>query len=140
MNVFLPRKSIAGISFSLPSKCQKHLAKMCDIRTMISRALAGDTSVYSKGSYSDVTNVPDSMQDLLNLATKGREAYDSLPDSVKSVYPSPEVFISALYNKDEKQRLLSLGVFAKKPVDAPVEVRVINPVNEGTNPEAHADT
>ena len=62
----LPRPSPKGLSFSKPSKCQKHLAKMCDIRTMISRALAGDSSVYSRGVYVDVSNQPNELQDCLN--------------------------------------------------------------------------
>ena len=97
----LPRPSPKGLSFSKPSKCQKHLAKMCDIRTMISRALAGDSSVYSRGVYVDVSNQPNELQDCLNAINRGREAYYNLPDEVRAVYPSPEVFLAALVDKSE---------------------------------------
>lgn len=140
MNICIPVTSSKGLGFSKPSKCQRHLAKMCDIRTMIARALSGDVSVFSRASYADVSNVPDSMQDILNSVCRGREAYDSLSDSVKAVYPSPEAFMSALSNPDERTRLVSLGVFEKVPSETPVAVRVIAEGNKGTNPDAHANT
>lgn len=142
MNIFCPIPSCKGLSNDKPSKCQRHLAKMCDIRTMIARALSGDVSVYSRASYADVSKAPDSMQEILNSVCRGREAYESLPNAVKAVYPSPEVFMSALSNPSEKERLITLGVFEKVPSAEPVTVRVINAdgVDKGTNPEAHANT
>lgn len=129
---FSMRPSVKGLTFDKPSLCQKHLAKMCDIRTMISRALAGDSSVYCRGSYADVSNAPDNMQDALNIINRGREAYYSLSDEVRAVYPSPEVFLAALHNPDEAKRLVSLGVVVPSPKSEPVAVRVISDKSETT--------
>lgn len=140
MNICVPVKPSKGLVFCKPSKCQRHLAKMCDIRTMIARALSGDVSVFSRASYADLSNAPDSLQDILNAVCRGREAFASLPDSVKAVYPSPEAFMSAIANPDEKARLVSLGVYEKVPLETPVAVRVIAEGDKGTNPDAHANT
>lgn len=128
-----------GLVFHQPTKCQQHLSKMCDINNMIARVVAGDTSVLRHGNYADVSQMPDDVQSMLNLANRAREAYEALPADVRAVYPSSEVFLAALVNPDEKERLTRLGVFdAPEPPPAPVAVKVIPEGNEGTKPEAHS--
>ncbi len=135
-----PSNGSCGLRFTQSTKCQTHLSKMCDINYMIQRAIAGDASVYRKGSYGDFTNAPEDMQDYLNSIVKGREAYDSLPESVKSVYPSAEAFLNALGSPEEHDRLVRLGVLREVKPENPVAVRVINEVDKGTNPEAQSAT
>lgn len=129
-----------GLVFTQPTKCQQHLSKMCDINTMISRAIAGDTSVIRRGSYVDVSKLPDDMQTVLNIGNRAREAYEALPADLRAVYPSPDVFLAALGNPEERNRLQKFGIVnPPEPPPAPVAVRVIPETgNEGTKPEAHS--
>ena len=139
-SIFLPQKPSAGFEFLCKSKTQRHLAKMCEVSTMIARALSGDNTVYRRGSYADYTNAPETMQDYLNAVNRGRQAYDSLPADVRKVYPSIDVFLAALDNPAERERLLSLGVFERLPEEKPIPVSVIAKATESTKDDAHAST
>ncbi len=128
-----------GLVCTQPTKCQQHLSKMCDINNMIARAIAGDTSVIRRGSYVDVSHIPDDMQTVLNIGNRAREAYEALPANLRAVYPSPEVFLSALGNPDERKRLEGFGIVnPPQPPPAPIAVKVIPEGDEGTKPEAHS--
>lgn len=135
-----PSNGSCGLRFTQSTKCQTHLSKMCDINYIIQRAIAGDASVYRRGSYGDFTNAPEDMQGYLNSVVKGREAYENLPESVKRVYPSADSFLNALNDPNEKERLLKLGVLKAVKPDEPVAVRVIAESDKGTNPEAQSAT
>lgn len=138
---FTPIKSGAcGLRFTKPTKCQTHLSKMCDINNMIQRAIAGDSSVYRRGSYGDFRDAPEDMQGYLNLMVRGREAYEALPSAVKAVYPSSEVFLSALGNPDERERLVNLGVLVENKPAEPIAVKVIPAGNEPSKGEAQSVT
>lgn len=128
-----------GLVFTQPTKCQQHLSKMCDINNMIARAVAGDTSVIRRGSYVDVSHMPDDMQEVLNIGNRAREAYEALPADLRAAYPSPDVFLAALGNPDERKRLEKFGIVnPPEPPPAPVAVKVIPEGNEGPKPEAHS--
>lgn len=130
-----------GLVFTQPTKCQQHLSKMCDINTMISRAIAGDTSVFRRGEYADVSHMPDDVQEVLNIGNRAREAFEALPAELRAVYPSPDVFLAALGNPDERKRLEKFGIVnPPEPPPAPIEVKVIPQGNEGPKPEAHSNT
>lgn len=128
-----------GLVFTQPTKCQQHLSKMCDINTMIARAIAGDTSVIRRGSYADVSQMPDDMQEVLNIGNRAREAYEALPADLRAVYPSPDVFLAALGNPEERKRLEKFGIInPPAPPPAPIAVKVIPEGNEDPKSEAHS--
>lgn len=127
-----------GLRFTQPTKCQAHLAKMCDVNYMIARAVQGDASVYRRGFNADVSRMPEDMQGYMNAIVRGREAYEALPAAVRSVYPSAEVFMAALSNPDEKNRLVKLGVFSEVKPEEPLPVRVIPEGNEPPKGEAQS--
>lgn len=128
-----------GLVFTQPTKCQQHLSKMCDINNMIARAIAGDTSVIRRGAYVDVSHMPDDLQQVLNIGNRAREAYDALPADLRAAYPSPDVFLAALGNPDERKRLEKFGIInPPEPPPAPIAVKVIPEGNEGPKPEAHS--
>lgn len=127
-----------GLRFTQPTKCQAHLAKMCDVNYMISRAVQGDSSVYRHGFNADVSNMPEDMQGYMNAIVRGREAYEALPAAVRSVYPSAEVFMAALSDPSEKERLLKLGVLNEVKAEEPLAVRVIPEGNEPPKGEAQS--
>ena len=128
-----------GLVFTQPTKCQQHLSKMCDINTMISRAIAGDTSVFRRGEYADVSRMPDEVQEVLNIGNRAREAFEALPAELRAVYPSPDVFLAALGNPDERKRLEKFGIVnPPEPPPAPISVKVIPEGNEAPKAEAHS--
>lgn len=127
-NNSLPRPSSGGLGNFEPTKCQQHLAKFQDINNMVQRYLAGDTSVLRKGTYGDFSKAPESLQEALNAQRAAIEAYESLPDSVRARYTSPEVFYRAALDPEQRQDFVKLGLaFDIKP-DEPIQVHVINPV------------
>lgn len=128
-----------GLVFTQPTKCQQHLSKMCDINNMIARAIAGDTSVIRRGGYADVSQVPDDMQEVLNIGNRAREAYEALPADLRAVYPSPDVFLAALGNPDERKRLEKFGIInPPEPPPAPIAVKVIPEGDKGPKPAAQS--
>nr|CAI9750463.1 virion structural protein [Microvirus sp.] len=128
-----------GLVFSQPTKCQQHLSKMCDVNNMIARAIAGDTSVIRRGTYFDVSQMPDDMQEVLNIGNRAREAFEALPADLRVVYPSPDVFLAALGNPEERKRLEKFGIInPPEPPPAPVAVKVIPEGNEDPKSEAHS--
>lgn len=127
-----------GLRFTQPTRCQSHLAKMCDVNYMIARAVQGDASVYRRGFHGDVSDMPEDMQSFMNAIVRGREAYDALPAAVRQVYPSAEVFMTALSDPSEKERLVKLGVFKEVKAAEPLAVRVIPEGNESPKDEAQS--
>ena len=139
MNIHVPQKSVGGLGNFGPSKCQKHLAKFCDINTMIQRAIGGDTSVFRHGSYVDLSKVPDNMQEMLNSQCRARDAYELLPAEIRMRFPSPQAFLDALSNPDRKQELLKLGVLIENMPNEPIKVSVVNPVEKPVSSAGTAD-
>jgi hypothetical protein len=112
---------------------------MCDINNMIARAIAGDTSVIRRGGYVDVSHMPDDMQEVLNIGNRAREAYEALPADLRAVYPSPDVFLAALGDPEERKRLEKFGIInPPEPPPAPIAVKVIPEGNEDPKSEAHS--
>lgn len=128
MNIHIPKAPSKGLTFG-PSKTQAHLAKFCDINTMISRAIAGDSTVYRKGSYMDVSVLPETMADMLNAQIKAREAFEALPEEVRKRYNTPELFYQAALDPEQRQEFVKLGLAFVAKEDGPVEVKVVNPVS-----------
>lgn len=127
-----------GLSFEgQATKTQQHLKKFTDINFMMQRAVAGDSSVFRRGFSGDFTVIPEDFQQILNIQTRARESYESLPNEVKRQYPSAEAFFAACHNPSEKDNLLRLGILkpAAEPDKSPVLVQV---VNESSTDDAHA--
>lgn len=133
-----------GLSFKGEvTRTQQHLKKFVDVNYMISRALAGDSSVYRHGFSADVTSFPEDYQEVLNVQIRAREAYLALPQPVRDRYPTAEAFYRACGDSSEQDNLRRLGLLipdSGKP--APVEVKVVSEspkvVNETPKVEAHA--
>lgn len=129
MHNFTPRKSdVAGLGGFEPTRTQVHLAKFCDINNMISRALAGDNSVFrTGGTFADLTDMPDSLQDALNAQRLALESYNDLPENVKQMYPNPQAFFAASLDPDNRETFKKLGLLLPEEAPAsPVKVEVIN--------------
>lgn len=60
----------------------------CDMHLIVSRYLAGDTSVLERvqGIYGDVSHFPRNNAELLQRVIDGERAFDSLPKDVKAAF------------------------------------------------------
>lgn len=74
----------------------------CDIGRIVERAIAGDTTVLQRvqGIYTDCTDVPSTMTELMNLGIIGKNAWDNLSEEVKAKFENEEDFRNALLNGD----------------------------------------
>lgn len=73
----------------------------CDINRLVARYQAGDTSVLQRvqGLFYDATELPTEQTEMMNLAVVAREAWDNLPNDVKSKFNNDkEIFINALFS------------------------------------------
>lgn len=136
MNVCLPRQPRKGLAFDEPTKTQVHLRKFADINYMIERALGGDSSVYRRGSFVDVSGSPEDFQDFLNIQRKALEAYESLPVNVRARYTTPEAFFAAANNEESRAEFARLGLLINRTPEGPVMVQIVTP--EGSKDSSSA--
>lgn len=87
----------------------------CDIARIVERAMAGDVTVLQRvqGVYTDVTALPETMTELMNLGIIAADAWDKLNPDIKANFESEEDFKNALINGD-------LSRFAPAEPPAPV--------------------
>lgn len=93
----------------------------CDIARIVERAVAGDTTVLQRvqGVYSDATNLPQTMTELMNLGIIAADAWNNLNPDIKAKFQNEEDFRNALLNGD-----LSRFTSAEAPAETPVESEV----------------
>lgn len=95
---------------------QHHLPE-CDLSTILNRFVRAQVPVsVPVSSFMDLTNLPD-YQESLNSVHLTNKLFDSLPLAVKTAYDqNPALFVKALSDPLQKDRLIALGVF-----DAPAK-------------------
>lgn len=126
------RPAFKGLVCASPSPVARHLKKMADINNLIARVARGDSTAIKAGAFfSDVSQLPEDLQGLLNKELVAREAFESLPADVQHRYTSYEAYLNALVSPDEREFLTKHGIF-KEPAEepSPVKVEVVNPVNK----------
>lgn len=77
-------------------------ADSCDLARIVERAASGDLTVLQRvqGVYTDVSALPETMTDLMNLGIIGKDAWDRLSDEVKAKFENEEDFKNALLTGD----------------------------------------
>lgn len=103
---------------------QSH-ADSVDIDLIVARYRAGDKDALNKaqGFYADVSGMPKSMVDILNLGIKGEAAFASLPLDVRSRFDNN--FAQFIATAGSKEWYDKLGVIdEKEAVKEPVESEV----------------
>lgn len=97
----------------------------CDIARIVERAMAGDSSVLQRvqGVYTDVTAMPETMTELMNLGIIAADAWDNLNPDIKAKFDSEEDFKNALLNSD-LARFAPAEPAASAPAPAEGEVTV----------------
>lgn len=117
-----------SLRFEGKSLTEQHHKRDCDINRLFNRLVGGDTTVLKTGGvYADITEMPSSLQMVLNHQIDGRRAYESLPDSVRSRFTTAESFYAAVMDNNSRKTFEELGLI-KVPQDPPaVKVEVVNP-------------
>lgn len=77
-------------------------ADSCDIARIVERAASGDLAVLQRvqGVYTDVSALPETMTELMNLGIIGKDAWDKLSPEVKEKFADEEDFKNALLAGD----------------------------------------
>lgn len=104
---------------------QSH-ADSVDIELILARYRAGDKEALNKaqGFYADVSGMPKSMVDILNLGLKGESAFASLPLDVRSRFDNN--FAQFIATAGTKEWYDKLGVIdEKEAVKKPGESEVV---------------
>ena len=116
------------------TKCQRHLAGLCDVNNIVARAMRGDVSmIRSGGQYADLSNMPADLHSALNLGKAAEAAWSSLPDDLKKIYATPEALLHAIQD-DSQREVFERNGMLEKAAEA-VKVEVVNnpsPVEGGS--------
>lgn len=112
-----------------------------DVNSIVARCLRGDTSGLKQCgfTYADVSEFPNTLQELLNKQISASHAFDQLPVEAREYYGTPSRFVAAVGNEDEKANFKKFGLLKDAvPEPRPVKVEVINPVNTSVTPDGAA--
>lgn len=94
----------------------------CDINVIVKRYAAGDTDVLHRvqGSFLDVSTLPTSYAEYLNLSIRMKNDYDALPVDVKAKFGNS--FENYMIKFGSEDWCNALGITsAEKPVEKPAE-------------------
>ena len=125
------RRNIDGRKTSLrfegKSKTEAHHMRDCDINRLFNRLVGGDISVIKRGAvYADISEMPNTLQAVMNKQIDCRRAYEALPDNVRARYKTAEEFYRAVNDENSRSTFKELGLIVEpKPIE-PVKVEVIN--------------
>lgn len=101
-----------------------------DVNSIVARCLRGDNSGLKTCGFqfADVSDIPKTLQEMLNSRIEADRAFDDLPLEAKEHYGTPARFVSALSDENERPFFEKFGLL-KKPVEtpSPVKVEVVNP-------------
>ena len=118
-------------SFQGVSLTEQKWKERQDVNSIVARCLRGDDSgLRTCGfQFADISDVPLTLQDMLNHRMSVDSAFDSLPIEVREHYVTPSRFLSALSDENEIANFRKFGLLKEKaPEPTPVKVEVINPV------------
>lgn len=98
----------------------------CDINTIVKRYAAGDTDVLHRvqGSFIDVSTMPKSYAEYLNLSIHLKSDYDTLPAEVKAKFGNSFENYMLKFGSDDWCKALGIeeyGNMVVKPVEKPEE-------------------
>lgn len=129
-------KRTTSLFFKGESRTEQHHQRDCDINRLFNRLVGGDpTVIRSGGVYADVSEMPSTLQAVLNKQIDGRRAYERLPDSVRNRYGTAEDFFAAVQDPNSRKTFEELGLVEIPKAVEPVKVEVINN-SQGEAPKA----
>lgn len=108
------------------SLTRQDCAKECDINYIVSRAGAGLAQPLTcpEPVYQDLSEVPDNLQDALNIQIDAQRRFDAMPSRVRERFANdPARLIAFLRDKANRDEAVKLGLIPEppKPVSAPAE-------------------
>lgn len=117
--------------FRGPSLTEQKWKDRQDVNSIVARCLRGDTSGLKTCGFqfADVSDMPKTLQEMLNRHMDLTSAFDSLPTDAREHYGTPSRFLKALSDENEVANFRKFGLLKEAPSEpTPVKVEVINPV------------
>ena len=86
-----------------------------DVNSIVSRCLRGDTSGLKTCGFqfADVSEIPQTLQDMLNCRIESDRIFDQLPEDARTRYVTPTRFLAALYDENERPFFEKFGLLKK---------------------------
>lgn len=110
------------------SLTEQHWRDRQDVNNIVARCLRGDTSdLRNDGLYQDISELPEDLHGLLQVASRRDAIYDALPDAVREKYRTPADFVNACHDPKERENLKALGLVKTPEQEIPIKVEVTNP-------------
>ena len=101
-----------------------------DINNIVRRHgadLIGKVAALQQWRYDDVTG--NDFQESMNALIKARDTFADVPSDIRKQFDNdPAKFMDFVYNPDNKDKLVEMGLAHAEPVVEPIEVVVANPV------------
>lgn len=124
------RKRVRFVTFGKSETEQKWKDRQ-DVNSIVERCLRGDTSGLKTCGFqfADISDVPKTLQEMLNYRMSASSAFDSLPAEAREHYGTPSRFLKALSDENEVANFKKFGLLKEAVSEpSPVKVEVINPV------------
>lgn len=108
---------------------QSHKSEV-DINNIVKKHgadLIGKIAALQQWTYDDVTG--NDFQESMNALIKARDTFADVPSDIRKQFDNdPAKFMDFVYNPDNKDKLVEMGLAHAEPVVEPIEVVVANPV------------
>jgi hypothetical protein len=87
--------------------------------------LIGKVAALQKFEFDDVTG--NDFQESMNAIIKARDTFESVPSSIRKQFDNDAAkFMDFVYNPDNQDKLIEMGLAEKTPVMEPLQVTVVN--------------
>lgn len=122
-----------------PSLARQEFADECDINQIMMRFEKGEEPSFTPRVplYLDLTEMPDNLQDTLNMLNEAEASFNSLPASVRREFDNdPVQFVDFASDPKNLDQLRKWGLAKPAPVpEAPQRVEIVNPPDPPAPPK-----
>lgn len=133
-----------SVDCSGPTRTKQSFADECDINIIVQHWLktghVSHVNARMQPLYADVSELPASYQDAMNLVHDATKSFQSLPAAVRARYQNnPELFLTALNHPEEVQFLLAEGILEQRFDPEPSPAKPNAKGSETPKPKANPD-
>lgn len=99
-----------------------------DVNSIVERCLRGDNSGLKTCGFqfADISDVPKTLQEMLNYRMSASSAFDSLPSAAREHYGTPSRFLKALSDQNEVSNFKKFGLL-KEPDSEATPAKSVTP-------------
>lgn len=129
--MFARKRNRVQTTFTGPSLTEQKWKDRQDVNSIVARCLRGDSSGLKTCGFqfADVSDMPKTLQEMLNRSRDLNAAFDTLPSEAREHYGTPSRFLKALSDENEVANFRKFGLLKPEPTEPePIKVQVTNPV------------